>query len=397
MEAAPVDCEVGETASKILTFTGVAIWYASVINLDMDFFSSSRESNAVPNGMRVHSPVSEVSHNGGNFTRSSQPGIGNSRDTTNGLAGADEQSFRQNQPRESTMKPSTLLLALLAFTTATVSAAILRPVLNFGANPGNKEMWIYVPDQLAPNPAVIVALHGCLESALKYYLQVEDLPPASDKHGFIVIYPGSQDDFHCWDVATEASLTHNQGSDSLSIVNMVKYTIAKYNADPSKVFATGSSSGAMMSQILAAAYPDVFSAVSAYSGLPYGCLRGSPGSSPFTSDPACSKGEVIKTGAEWDAEVKSAWPGYNGSYPAVQVWHGTADQVLSPQDLEEEIKQWTTVFGVQLTEKRDNDPLAGYTRSIYGDGTQFEAYLAEGVGHVVPTQVQETLRWFGLV
>ena len=178
---------------------------------------------------------------------------------------------------------------------------------------------------------------------------------------------------------------------------MVKYAISEYNADPSKVFAMGSSSGAMMSQVLAAAYPDVFSAVSAYSGLPYGCLRGSPGSSPFTADPACSEGKVRKSGSEWAAEVRSAWPGYNGSYPRVQIWHGTADQVLDPQNLQEEIKQWTTVFGVQSTEKRTDDPLDGYTRSIYGDGAQFESYLAEGVGHVVPTQVQETLRWFGLV
>lgn len=54
-------------------------------------------------------------------------------------------------------------------------------------------------------------------------------------------------------------------------------------------------------------------------------------------------------------------------------------------------------FGVGITEERKNDPLEGYTRSIYGNGTQFESYLADGVGHVVPTQVQETLRWFGLV
>ena len=56
------------------------------------------------------------------------------------------------------MKFSDLLLANLAFTTATVSAATLRPVLNFGDNPGNNQMLIYVPDQLALNPAVIVAV-----------------------------------------------------------------------------------------------------------------------------------------------------------------------------------------------------------------------------------------------
>ncbi|KAL6239489.1 hypothetical protein BDW75DRAFT_250384 [Aspergillus navahoensis] len=292
------------------------------------------------------------------------------------------------------MKLATLLAGHLA---AVSSAAVLRPVLNFGANPGNNDMWIYVPDQVAPNPAVIVALHGCLGSARGYYREVEDLPPAADKHGFIIIYPGSRDDFNCWDVATEASLTHNGGSDSLSIVNMVSYVIGRYNADPSRIFATGSSSGAMMTQVLAAAYPDIFSAVAAYSGVPYGCLRGSPGSSPFTADQACAKGEVVKSGAEWAAEVRKAWPGYNGSYPAMQVWHGTADNIVSDVNFEEVVKQWSTFLGVSLEQENADTPLDGYTQMVFGDGTALEAYLADGVGHVVPTQVDETLRWFGLV
>nr|8IY8_A Chain A, Feruloyl esterase [Aspergillus sydowii]8IY8_B Chain B, Feruloyl esterase [Aspergillus sydowii]8IYB_A Chain A, Feruloyl esterase [Aspergillus sydowii]8IYB_B Chain B, Feruloyl esterase [Aspergillus sydowii]8IYC_A Chain A, Feruloyl esterase [Aspergillus sydowii]8IYC_B Chain B, Feruloyl esterase [Aspergillus sydowii] len=275
--------------------------------------------------------------------------------------------------------------------------ATLSQVLDFGNNPGDNEMWIYVPDQLAANPAVIVALHGCLGSAEGYYSEVQDLPPAADENGFILVYPGSNDDFHCWDVATAESLTHDGGSDSRSIVNMVQYTLDKYSGDSSKVFTTGSSSGAMMSLVLAAAYPDVFSGVAAYSGVPYGCLRGSPGSSPFTADQACANGEVSRTAQEWKDEVKMAWPGYNGTYPKVQVWHGTADSVISPNNFDEEVKQWSAVFGVNVTKEEQDSPLDGYTRSIFGDGSHFEAYLAEGVGHVVPTQVDSTLRWFGLI
>ncbi|KAL2828342.1 Alpha/Beta hydrolase protein [Aspergillus pseudoustus] len=297
------------------------------------------------------------------------------------------------------MKLSTfvLSLALTALSPTTASAAILRRVRNFGSNPGNNEMYIYVPNQVASNPAVIVALHGCLGSATSYYRDVEDLPPAADEHGFIVIYPGSRDDFRCWDVNTEASLTHNGGSDSLSIVNMVRYVLDTYNGDPNKVFATGSSSGAMMSQVLAAAYPDVFKAIAAYSGIPYACLRGSPGASPFTADPACANGDVVKSGAEWAAEVAKAWPGYNGTYPKIQVWHGTSDTIVSDVNLGEVVKQWTTVFGIELTKVNTDTPLRGYTQSIYGNAGQLEAYLAEGVGHVVPTQVESTLKWFGLI
>jgi acetylxylan esterase len=41
-------------------------------------------------------------------------------------------------------------------------------------------------------------------------------------------------------------LSHNGGGDSNTIANMVTWTISNYKADASKVFVTGSSSGAMM-------------------------------------------------------------------------------------------------------------------------------------------------------
>jgi acetylxylan esterase len=41
--------------------------------------------------------------------------------------------------------------------------------------------------------------------------------------------------------------------------------------------------------------------------------------------------------------VRSAYPGYTGARPKMQVWHGTADNLLYPQNFWEEIKQWTNV------------------------------------------------------
>jgi acetylxylan esterase len=43
-----------------------------------------------------------------------------------------------------------------------------------------------------------------------------------------------------------AALTHDGGADSNSIANMVTYTLDTYNADSSRVYVTGMSSGAMM-------------------------------------------------------------------------------------------------------------------------------------------------------
>lgn len=61
-----------------------------------------------------------------------------------------------------------------------------------------------------------------------------------------MIYPESPYEGGCWDVSSQATLTHNGGGNSNSIANMVTWTLSQYNADASKVFVTGSSSGAMM-------------------------------------------------------------------------------------------------------------------------------------------------------
>lgn len=49
------------------------------------------------------------------------------------------------------------LLALTASATMAMGASLQR-VTSFGANPTNIQMYIYVPDKLATNPAIIVGV-----------------------------------------------------------------------------------------------------------------------------------------------------------------------------------------------------------------------------------------------
>ena len=72
---------------------------------------------------------------------------------------------------------------------------------------------------------------------------------------------------NCWDVQNADSLTHGQGGDALGIVSMVNYTLNKYSGDAAKVYAMGGSSGAMMTNVLAGSYPDVFEAGAVFSGV----------------------------------------------------------------------------------------------------------------------------------
>ena len=127
--------------------------------------------------------------------------------------------------------------------------AQLRQVSNFGANSSGAKMYIYVPDRLAANPPIIVAIHYCTGTAQAYY-NGSPYARLADQKGFIVIYPESPYSGTCWDVSSRASLSHNGGGNSNSIANMVTYALEQYKGDATKVFVTGSSSGGMMTASL---------------------------------------------------------------------------------------------------------------------------------------------------
>lgn len=283
-------------------------------------------------------------------------------------------------------------LALFVATATAQLSSTLTQITDFGPNPRNVSMYIYVPANLPANPPIMVIPHWCTGTAQQVFY---GRPYASlgDKYGFISIYPDSADPGQCWDVSSKQSLSHNGGGDALGIVSMVKWTLEKYKADKDRVFVTGTSSGAMMTNVLLGSYPDVFAAGSAFAGVPFGCFAGN-GYTVWNSD--CANGKIIKTGKEWAALVKNAYPAYKGFRPKMQLWHGTDDTVLYFQNFKEEVKQWTAVLGVseKPTEVTENTPLPGWTRARYGG--KVEAYEAASVTHDIPDQADAVLDFFDL-
>ncbi|KAK1222718.1 Feruloyl esterase B [Marasmius sp. AFHP31] len=289
------------------------------------------------------------------------------------------------------------LQSLVYLATAAVGAlgASLQQVTNWGANPTGIRMNIYVPDKLAANPAVIVALHGCGGTGEAYFTRTQ-VPKYADQNGFILIFPSTPNMSNCWDVNNPASLTHNAGGDALGIVNMVKYTLDKYKGDKSKVFVFGTSSGAMMTNVLAAVYPDVFVAGSAYSGTAHACFAGASSATPASANQTCAQG-LTHTPQEWANFVRNSFPGYTGAYPKMQIWHGLADTLVKPACGQEALKQWSQVLGASHSKNNTGVPSSEYTQMVYGNGTKLQGYFGQGVGHTAPVNEQFMLRFFGLI
>lgn len=198
----------------------------------------------------------------------------------------------------------------------------------------------------------------------------------------------------CWDVNSADSLTHGQGGDALGIVNMVKYTLAKYKGDASKVYAIGASSGAMMTNVLAGSYPDVFEAGAAFSGVAFACAAGDVSATPISPNQTCVQG-LEHTSKQWAAFAHNAYPGYSGRRTRMMIVHGLADEIVRPRAAEEALKQWSTVLNVSLTKTNKGFPSAAYTQHVYGNGTKLQGIYGAGVGHWAPVNETLIMNFFG--
>jgi acetylxylan esterase len=303
----------------------------------------------------------------------------------------------RSSPRFLRFLVASLLLGLLAVTvwtvqqppsTARAASASLVQVTNFGTNPTGLQMWLYVPTSVKPHPSILLALHYCTGNGPAFFSGTE-FANLADQYGFIVIFPSVTRSGQCWDVYSNQGLARNGGSDNTGLISMLTYVEQHNNGDPNNVYVTGASSGAMMTNVMLAEYPDVFKAGSAFMGVPYHCFATGAASatSGSTWNSACANGQISMTPQQWGDLVRAADPGYTGARPRMQLWHGTADPTLYYANFGEEIKQWTNVLGVSQTPSFTDSPQSSWTRTRYGStgiGAPVEGISVQGAGHVLP-------------
>ncbi|WP_406064023.1 PHB depolymerase family esterase [Micromonospora sp. NBC_00860] len=298
-----------------------------------------------------------------------------------------------------------LLAAALATALATMtavvtvatpaSAATLTQVTNFGTNPTNLQMHLYVPDRVAAQPALLLALHYCTGSGPAVHSGF-GLSTLADRYGFIVIYPSVTRSSKCWDVSSPQALRRDGGSDPVGLKSMVDHVRSRYPVDATRISVGGFSSGAMMTNVMVGLYPDLFNAGFSSSGVPFGCFATTNGAE-WNSE--CSGGRIVRTGQQWGDLVRNAYPGYSGKRPRFQIWHGTTDTTLSYVNFGEQIKQWTNVQGVSQIPSFTDSPQTSATRTRYGGtgGTApVEAISFQGYGHSIPFDAAQAVRFLGL-
>jgi poly(hydroxyalkanoate) depolymerase family esterase len=256
----------------------------------------------------------------------------------------------------------------------------LSRLTGFGANPGALGAHIYVPADLPRNAPLVVALHGCTQTAAGYD-HGSGWSRLADRHGFALVFPEQQRPNNanlCFNWFAPQHVTRGSG-EALSIAGMVETVVTAHGLDRTRVFITGLSAGGAMTSAMLATYPELFAGGAIIAGLPFGCA----GSVPEAFDRM--RGQGMPSVRELEAGVRRA-SGHRGPWPTLSVWHGTADATVAPANMDAIVGQWRGLHGLER-ESSEQHVLGRHRRRVWRDGAgvaQIETYEITGMGHGTP-------------
>ncbi len=260
---------------------------------------------------------------------------------------------------------------------------VVSRVERFGPNPGNLAMVLCTPATATRLRPVVVALHGCTQTAEGYAL-ASGWTRLSQTHDFLLLLPeqkreNNQQTCFSWFEPGDTQRGHGEVA---SIQAMIATAIRHFGADPRRVFITGLSAGGAMAGAMLATYPEVFAGGTIVAGLPYGTAATVSGA--FES---MSSGKVKEPRA-WGDIVRAA-SANKGPWPDIAVWHGTADKVVKPINAGELIKQWTNIHGIGAASPAEDRVGGAVVRRIWRNAGQHASvteYSVTGMGHGVPVE-----------
>jgi poly(hydroxyalkanoate) depolymerase family esterase len=203
------------------------------------------------------------------------------------------------------MRRVAAVLGLVVAFAAAPRAAAVVPVRDYRVHSGG-------------GGALVVVLHGCAQTAADVEAGT-GWDALADREHFTVVYPEQSTGVdgnaaRCWNSGQAAALPRGDG-ELEAVAQITRSVAAQYAVPADRIYMIGLSSGALMANVMAATYPDLYASFASIAGCSYMC-----------SDPS------------GDAAYMRMGP-YARVMP-VMVVHGTADYLTNPAMGELTVSQW---------------------------------------------------------
>jgi poly(hydroxyalkanoate) depolymerase family esterase len=259
---------------------------------------------------------------------------------------------------------------------------------SFTNHAGTRAYKLYVPSsysgKLGEAVPMVVMLHGCTQSPDDFAAGTR-MNALAEQHGFLVVYPAQAANANgskCWNWFRSEDQSRDRGEPSL-IAGITREVASDYHIDERRIFVAGLSAGAAMAVILGTTYPELYAAVGAHSGLPYGAAHDIP--SAF----GAMKSGMARAGFPNPlAAPKSPRPRAEHGVPII-VFHGDRDQTVNARNAAAIVEQAIAVHpdGQGLRAHVHNGVTSAgrtYSHIVYVDASNeriVEYWVLHGAGH----------------
>ncbi len=256
----------------------------------------------------------------------------------------------------------------------------LRELTAFGQNPGNLRMFVHIPERLPSKAPLVVALHGCSQTADEYD-RGSGWSALADRFEFAVVYPEQQpvnNPKNCFSWFLPGDIARDQRRGAFDPADDracdrdlrprptpgVRHRPLGRRRDG--VGDAGNVPGGVRrrrhhcghSLRAARSVQEAFEAM-------------------FTDQSPAPRalGDRVRAASR-----------YCGPWPKISVWHGTADPIVKPSNSENIIRQWTDLHGLAAAPSYE-EAIGNHSRRVWNDAdgnALIEAFSISGMAHGVP-------------
>jgi poly(hydroxyalkanoate) depolymerase family esterase len=262
---------------------------------------------------------------------------------------------------------------------------------------GRRNFKLWMPRTLEKGRAwpLVMLLHGCTHDA-EDIADISGINEVAEANRFLVVYPEQSrraNLMKCWNWFHPKHQTRDAGEPSI-LAAVVHQVCSTHNIDAHRIYVAGVSAGGAMAAILAATYPDLFSAIAVFAGAEFKAAT-----NVREGFAAMKRGgpDPLRQGQLAFEAMRSGLARRKRRRMPVIVFHGTADSRVNPVNAEQVISQWSKTnaclaeeaaeSGFALTEKVTGGKVPdgyAYQKHIYveDDGCLLmEKWLVQGLGH----------------